>query len=72
MASDVLADLWDLPELHAQRIMKGFRRVGLVTVTGTRPLTISLHPLITAWLHQHHGRPEAPVNTERHRRLLSP
>jgi len=71
MASDVLADLWGLPELQAQRIMKGFRRVGLATVNGTRPLTISLHPLITAWLHQHHGRPEDPVNTERHRRLLS-
>lgn len=70
MASDVLADLWGLPELHAQRIMKGFRRVGLATVNGTQPLTISLHPLITAWLHQHHGRPEDPVNTERHRRLL--
>lgn len=71
MASDVLADLWGLPGLQAQRIMKGFRRVGLATVNGTKPLTISLHPLVTAWLHQHHGRPEDPVNTGRHHRLLS-
>lgn len=70
IASDVLADLWGLPELQAQRMMKGFGRVGLATVHGTKPLTISLHPLISAWLHQHHGGPEDPVNTERHRRLL--
>ena len=69
LAQPVLADLWAVDELDSQRTVRGLRRVGLVVLVSSDPITIRLHDQLVAWLHHTRGSPEAATHRSTHRRL---
>ena len=69
LAQAVLADLWEADELDSRRTVRGLRRVGLVALVSSDPITIRLHDQLVAWLHHTRGPPEAATHRGTHRRL---
>jgi hypothetical protein len=65
----VLADLWEVDELDSRRTLRGLRRVGLVSLVSSDPITIRLHDQLVAWLHHTSGAPDEATHRDSHRRL---
>jgi tetratricopeptide (TPR) repeat protein len=70
LAQPVLADLWRVDEFDSRRTVRGLRRVGLVSLVSSDPITIRLHDQLVAWLHHTRGAPEATTHRSTHRRLV--
>lgn len=70
LAQPVLADLWAVDEFDSRRTVRGLRRVGLVSLVSSDPITIRLHDQLVAWLHHTRGAPEAATHRSTHRRLV--
>ena len=69
LTQPVLADLWGVDDVDSRRTVRGLRRVGLVNVVSTEPITVSLHDQLVAWLHHTRGAPETAAHYGTHRRL---
>jgi NB-ARC domain len=72
LTQQLLADLWSLEEQEVRRRVKALRRVGLINVVRSDPVTIKLHDLIVAWLYHERGNPEDPRHQAAHRRCAKP
>jgi hypothetical protein len=70
LAQTVLADLWEVDELDSRRTVRGLRRVGLVSLVSSDPVSIRLDDQVVAWLHHTSGPAEAPTHRNTHRRLV--
>jgi hypothetical protein len=69
LTQPVLADLWAVDDVDSRKTIRGLRRVGLVNMVSTEPITIGLHDHIVAWLHHTGGAPETAAHFSTHRRL---